>query len=100
MTLFVLKQQDLYRGNLILVNRDHPFRQPEQEPQLEQAGQVKLERQAALVFQHFMSSQGFWDKIQTVSGWRSQQEQQQIYQDSLAENGPEFTAQYVALPSP
>lgn len=98
MTVVRLKPQDIHQGNLILVNRSHPFLQPATEQPLERVGQVKLTRQAALMFQYVMKKQGFWDKIQTVSGWRSQQEQQQIYQDSLAANGPEFTAQYVALP--
>lgn len=33
-----------------------------------------------------------------VSGWRSQQEQQRIWDDSMAEHGETFTRQYVALP--
>ena len=33
-----------------------------------------------------------------MSGWRSQQEQQRIWDDSMAEHGETFTRQYVALP--
>ena len=36
--------------------------------------------------------------IAAVSGWRSLEEQQQIWRQSLADNGLEFTSQYVALP--
>ena len=37
-------------------------------------------------------------EIVPVSGWRSQQEQQRIWDDSMAEHGETFTRQYVALP--
>jgi len=39
-----------------------------------------------------------WDQILPVSGWRSKQEQEQIYRDCISENGAEFTSKYVAFP--
>ena len=36
--------------------------------------------------------------IAFVSAWRSRREQQEIWDGSLRENGPEFTRTYVALP--
>lgn len=36
--------------------------------------------------------------LQPVSGYRSQREQSRLYDDSLRENGREFTEKYVALP--
>ncbi len=40
-----------------------------------------------------------WKEIAAVSGWRSLREQQELYAESLRENGEEFTRQYVALPN-
>src|SRR5699024_8086208 len=37
-------------------------------------------------------------EIVPVSGWRSQDEQQRIWDDTLEESGPEFTCKYVAYP--
>ena len=39
-----------------------------------------------------------WRFIVPVSGWRSWEEQQTIYTQSLRENGPVFTAKFVAMP--
>ena len=39
-----------------------------------------------------------WENIVPVSGWRSGQEQQSIWDSSIAENGMEFTRTYVAFP--
>lgn len=39
-----------------------------------------------------------WRYITAVSGWRSQEEQREIYLQSLLENGEEFTNQFVASP--
>ncbi|MCM1025030.1 MAG: M15 family metallopeptidase [Roseburia sp.] len=39
-----------------------------------------------------------WNDIVPVSGWRSLAEQQRIWDDSLRDNGPEFTRKYVAQP--
>lgn len=41
---------------------------------------------------------GAGDRIVPVSGYRSLEEQVAIYQDSLGENGRDFTEKYVALP--
>ena len=41
---------------------------------------------------------GGWNHIAPVSGWRSQEEQQSIWNESTEENGADFTAKYVAQP--
>ncbi|QHW35255.1 M15 family metallopeptidase [Paenibacillus rhizovicinus] len=43
------------------------------------------------------ASQGI-DHIIAVSGYRTKQDQEQIYTASLADNGADYTARYVALP--
>lgn len=39
-----------------------------------------------------------WGSIVPVSGWRSREEQERLYAQSLRENGEEFTRQFVARP--
>lgn len=45
-----------------------------------------------------MRALGGWSVLAPVSGWRSQREQQEIYESSLRQNGRAFTEQFVALP--
>ncbi len=59
---------------------------------------VLLERQAAYALERLMEQIDGWRAIVPVSGWRSKEEQEQIWADSLRENGMEFTETYVALP--
>lgn len=60
--------------------------------------EVLLERQAAYALEQLMARIDGWRAIVPVSGWRSGMEQRQIWEDSLRENGMEFTKTYVAFP--
>ena len=89
-------------GSLILVNAGHPFNGQMAEKNLIpvsglQSG-VCMERQAAVLLNRLMSDINGWNRIQAVSGWRSTQEQQEIWDNSLKENGASFTRDYVAVP--
>ena len=59
---------------------------------------VMLDGCAAGALSALMEELDGWRQIVPVSGWRSPGEQQQIWNDSLAENGRTFTETYVALP--
>lgn len=59
---------------------------------------VLLERHAAYALEQLMERIGGWREIVPVSGWRSGEEQRQIWEDSLQKNGMEFTGTYVAFP--
>lgn len=85
---------------LKLVNRDYAIEKNIAEEELRPVGgtDVLLERQAAYALEQLMERINGWRWIVPVSGWRSQREQQQIWDDSLRENGLEFTKTYVALP--
>jgi len=95
-----LTRDAVHIGNLILVNRDHPHRDTGQTLAPVDAGnsQVLLLPRCAVLFTKLMDELSAWEQIKAVSGWRTQEEQEQLYSDSLAKNGPEFTAQYVAIP--
>ena len=101
MRTMICKKEDVFRGPVILVNQTHPLR-PGSEPQLTAADDrcpgIRMERRAAGLLAACVSAVGGKDEIVPVSGWRSQKEQQEIWDSSLEENGEEFTRSYVALP--
>ena len=57
-----------------------------------------LARRAAEPLRRLVRALGGWSVLAPVSGWRSQREQQEIYESSLRQNGRAFTEQFVALP--
>lgn len=88
-------------NRLILVNGQHPY-VPDGEPDLipvhEGYSDILLEREAARALSRIMERLDGWKYIVPVSGWRSREEQRAIYRESLRDNGPEFTARFVAMP--
>lgn len=87
-SLILVNQQHAYSPDgvqdLVPVHKDHPH--------------ILMEREAVQAFDRIMEQIDGWRYIVPVSGWRSFQEQQMIYEESLRDNGSEFTEQYVALP--
>jgi D-alanyl-D-alanine dipeptidase/carboxypeptidase len=59
---------------------------------------VHLERRFAAVYEKLIDELCAHEQVTAVSGWRSQQEQEEIYNDSMLENGADFTRKYVAFP--
>ncbi len=97
------KREDIGRGPLILVNRDHPLRESSVQlvplDSLSPEGEkVCLERCAANLLQACVRSVGGEREIVLVSGWRSHREQQDIWDATLKTDGEAFTRKYVALP--
>lgn len=97
-----LKKEEIYCGDLILVNAEHPIRQLENvdlakvDPRFPD---ILLRREAAGILQMILEKIGSAGSIVPVSGCRSLTEQEDIYRSSLAENGEEFTKKFVALPN-
>lgn len=88
-------------NSLILVNRQHPYTMSVRQnltPVLPAFPRILLEREAAHALSRLMEKLGGWGNILPVSGWRSFDEQEKIYLDSLRDNGREFIRQFVALP--
>ncbi|MDY3014747.1 MAG: D-alanyl-D-alanine carboxypeptidase family protein [Evtepia sp.] len=101
MTPLCLPEEARFSGPLILVNPAYPYRSPAPvslTPVPEEPSSVLLAREAAQALNDFIASLGGWASFIPVSGWRSQQEQQTIWDDSLRDNGLAFTQTYVALP--
>lgn len=96
-----LRYDDIHRGSLILVNQAHGLRQDTAHdliPVRETEPSVLLQRPAAEALARLMTRIDGWEKISLVSGWRSHGEQQEIWDDTLRENGLEYTSTYVAIP--
>lgn len=100
MKTLTLKREALNQGSLLLVNACHPLPEsvaPERLTPFNGTG-VLLERRAALVLENLFHTLGCGSSLLPVSGYRTLEEQKQIYASSLAEHGEEFTRKYVALP--
>lgn len=84
-------------GNLILVNGDHDYKGGEEGMVRFPGTEIFLKEEAANWLKALLSTlpEG---EIVLVSGYRSFKEQEEIFEDSVKENGMEFTKKYVAKP--
>jgi D-alanyl-D-alanine dipeptidase/carboxypeptidase len=88
------------RGNLILINRSHPIHEWDANlvPCPNGAHDQVMNHTAAFWLTALFKSLDGSKEIQTISGWRSQKEQQQIYEEARKEHGEEYAKSFVALP--
>ena len=96
-----IPREQIFQGPLGLVNRAHPLHEKEQSALTSvdpHHPDILLESRARQLLSACIQKAGGQREIVPVSGWRSQQEQQRIWDDSMAEHGETFTRQYVALP--
>lgn len=114
MEKIVLTKEHTYSGSLILITPDFPlqkapetgemrsvFKAPEMMPILRPIfgrPDILLREQAAAALQMLLSDIGCKDEIAAVSGFRTQKEQQEIWEDSMVHNGEAFTRKFVAVP--
>lgn len=106
MKAVTLRREQVYSGNLLLVNARHPLRQSMTPDQLRplsgktesRPSQVCLERKTALVLETLFATIGSSSSLVPVSGFRTRQEQEDLYASSLKEHGKAFTESYVAAP--
>jgi D-alanyl-D-alanine dipeptidase/carboxypeptidase len=100
MSIIIVTSDDVNRGPLLLVNADHPIKADGdvQLLPLDDDSGVVLDMKAALLLRQLLMTIRSGNRILPVSGYRSKSEQERIYNDSLRENGAEFTKKYVALP--
>ena len=100
MTERLLFRREIFCGSLILVDGKNPFREgfPPALAQVCPGSGVELDRRAALLLEELMVKLRGWAGIAPVSGWRSRAEQEAIWEDAMAKEGPEFTRKFVARP--
>lgn len=103
MKKITLDPKNIGRGNLILVNREHPLRQEPPQAALLPVRfdypNILMDRQAATMLSTVFTVLDCSARIVPVSGYRTLEEQVALYQDSLRENGEAFTKQFVAAPN-
>ena len=103
MEKIVVKKEEIYKGNLILVNRENDIKEKIKENNLKpfdkEYPDILLENNANIELQKALNHIKSENKIVPVSGYRTLEEQKEIYQTSLKENGEKFTKQYVAYPN-
>lgn len=97
-----LRGENIHHGSLLLVNSSCPLKVQPAEDSMAAVDygemSVLLERQAARILAKTLSENGGDGQIVAVSGFRTMHEQQRIYNDSLRDNGEDFTRRFVALP--
>ena len=101
MTTLCLRQEDIYRGDLMLVNEKYPIKKHTSRGMIQIAREsesILMEARAAAMYTHLMRDIGNEDEIIPVSAYRSKEEQEAIYRESTERNGEDFTRKYVALP--
>lgn len=95
-----LKQEDIYKGPLILVNQDYPLKSPIDEQNLFKIDQNHNEIFAeSVLVSHYQKLLDFIqadDKIICTDAYRSRETQESLYEYSLNEYGRAFTESYVA----
>lgn len=101
MKTVLLRQEDIHKGYLILVNKEHGYH--EQCQILSHIGvwdgeEIFFEGRAKQELSQLMGQIGGWEYIVPVSAWRSMEEQEEIWNQSLRESGLAFTREYVAVP--
>lgn len=102
MKTIALKKEKIYCGALMLVNAHYPLRDYDIKnlsPADVNFPEILMKRDAANMLQLILKKISAGNLIVPVSGYRSMEEQTAIYDDSLRENGEEFTRKYVALPN-
>lgn len=95
------RTEQIYSGNLLLVNETYPLRRVQTRELITfdpRFPNIFLKRDAAHVLQLILEKISAGDRIVPVSGYRSAEEQADIFENSRKENGEEFTRKYVALP--
>lgn len=97
-----LSREEMYHGKLILVNKDNPIKIKE--------GQIiedlvavcntshLLRKDAAELIHQLLEKIDSNNEIVPVSCFRTKADQEDIYNNSVKENGIEFTRKYVARP--
>jgi len=87
---------------LVLINAEHPLFRPVSRsclvPVSDRYPDILMERTATAALQRLLHDIGGSDAIIPVSGWRSHEEQQKIWKETIADKGIEFTRKYVAVP--
>lgn len=104
MSQVIMERKKIYSGSLLLVNARYPLKNTVKErkkglvPACVNFPAILLKRDTANILQMVLEKIATRSLIVPVSGYRTQKEQEDIYNTSLRDNGEDFTKKYVALP--
>lgn len=103
MKAVVLDKNDIFKGCLVLVNRNHPihnsyYNSTKMIPINSNQYEILLESKTCALLTQLLKTIDNHNEIIPVSGYRTSKEQKKIYNESLLTNGESFTQKYVALP--
>jgi D-alanyl-D-alanine dipeptidase/carboxypeptidase len=98
-----LTDKDIHKGQLLLVNRRHALRPGYYETMktmlpIDENADIYLTPSAGAMLSQLIKACNADKEIVPISGFRSREEQQQIFDHSMRENGEEFMQKYVAFP--
>lgn len=103
MKILSFQKQDIYRGDLILVNATHPIKEETKPLELMQVysnfPEITLRKRATQMLNQLMMDIDSTHQIVPVSGYRTVYEQASIYEECLREEGVGYTTDFVALPN-
>lgn len=91
-------REAVFEGNLILINEKWGIKGDRNNGLVRIDDKVFLNCKAAGALEKAVEAVGGREMIVPVSGFRSEEEQRKIFQNSMRENGEAFTRQFVALP--
>ncbi|MCI5772990.1 MAG: D-alanyl-D-alanine carboxypeptidase family protein [Erysipelotrichaceae bacterium] len=88
--------KDIRKGNLILVNCDHPLYQDDQSDLVYCNEKVRIKSIVYQLIENIKEKLQMQDDVVYVSGFRSFAYQKKLYDDTLAKHGSEYTQKFVA----
>lgn len=98
MKTVTLRKEQIYQGDLLLVNARHPYRDNSRKFYVSLNSRYEetlLSREAANALQLIFQKISSGNAIVPVSGYRTLEEQVNIYNTSLKDNGEGFTRKYL-----
>lgn len=97
-----LTKRDSHFGDLILVSPGFALAEEPNiktmVPAMNGQPDIRINSKACILLRNLLDSIQSGNQITAVSGFRTQAEQEKIWNDSIKENGSEFTHEFVALP--
>ena len=97
-----LTKKDTTHGNLILVNHQFPLVEfpdlKDMVPLMDKMPEIRMEATAANLLLSLLEYIHCNNEIIAVSGFRTKEEQETIWKDTLKASGSEFTRKFVAIP--
>lgn len=97
------RKQDIYKGDLILVNATHPIKEEPLPFELAEVHsdfpEITLRMRASEMLNRLIRDIESTQQIIPVSGYRTVYEQASIYEDCLREEGVGYTTDFVAMPN-